>query len=82
MVENDNFDVFLRRLANAIILRALCDLKKDKDSYVFRTARNFCLGLSPAWSESLNLYCTIADVSEEMVKHKALEYIKNNKTRG
>ena len=63
--------ILLKRVASAVILQALKDLKCDRDSYRFKTARNFCLGTTPAWSDSLSLWCEFADVTAEKVKAKA-----------
>ena len=80
MVEDEEMFLLIRRISVAVILRALCDLKKRKSTYIFRTARNFCLGTTKNWQMSRNLYCELADISVEKVIQTAQIYIQNNNT--
>lgn len=75
MDEENIESVLLKRIASAVILQAIKDLSCDRDSYRFKTARNFCLGTSPAWKESLLLWCEFADINPERVIKKAREIV-------
>lgn len=66
---------FLKKVANAVILRAIKDLDYEEDTYRFRTARNFCLGVNEIWLDSLRLWCELAGVDEGKVKEYARERI-------
>lgn len=76
MEENDVYGVFLKRLASAVILRALIDLKKKRETYTFTTARNFCLGVNDFWFDSLKVWCDLAGVDIEKVRKKARGILK------
>jgi len=77
VMENDSF-IFLKKIAKALILRALLDLRFKKTSYRFITARNFCLGLG-VWRESLLTWCEVADIDYKLIQKKAEEYINANR---
>lgn len=79
-MENDSY-IFLQKIAKALILRALFDLKKNKKTYTYTTAKNFCLGVDKVWEDSLKTWCELANVSPKSVKHKAMEYINANRSR-
>lgn len=74
MLEEDVEELFLKRIANAVILRALCDLKSDKRTYRYISARNFCLGLG-GWYDSLLIWSELAGVEASQVIKKAEEII-------
>ena len=51
--------------------QAIKDLSCDKDSYRFKTARNFCLGTSDGWAFSRKVWSDLADIEESKIKEKA-----------
>lgn len=77
---DENVCLFLRRLGNAIILRALNDLNSSKyGGYRFNTARNFCLGTTEKWKMSRNTYCELADIEEKKLERIAKKIIEEKK---
>lgn len=75
MVEDEAFVIFLRRVAMAVILRAINDLSSKKGSYRYNTARNFCLGTTKAWEDSRDIYCQLADIEPKKIRQEALRRI-------
>ena len=75
MIEDEKTIIFLRRVANAVIIRSLKDLRYTKGTYRYNTARNFCFGLTEDWKESRDLWAELADVSPEKIIKKAEELI-------
>jgi len=75
-MENDSY-IFLQKIAKALILRALLDLRSKKTTYRFITARNFCLGKG-VWGESLKTWSELANVDFKLIQKKAKEYINAN----
>ena len=65
----------MRRVASAVILRALNDLRYQKGSYRYNSARNFCFGTTQGWKESRDLWCELAEVSPQKVIKTAEEII-------
>lgn len=72
--ENDVYWIFLRRVASALIIRALNDLRGNVETYRYKTAYNFCFGIG-VWESSLLLWSELADISPEKVKKIAKEII-------
>lgn len=62
MVEDDAARIWLKRIAGAVILQALADLRFGKKTYKYLMARNFLLATTPDWSDSRALWCELADV--------------------
>jgi hypothetical protein len=76
---DENVCLFLRRLGNAIILRALNDLSSSKyGGYRFNTARNFCLGKG-IWKDSLLIWCECAEIEPIKVQKEAERRINARK---
>lgn len=76
MDEEENIEsVLLKRIASAVILQAIKDLSCDRDSYRFKTARNFCLGTSDGWAFSRKVWSDLADIEESKIKEKSMEIV-------
>lgn len=79
MEEDERVVLFLRRVANAVILRALNDLRFPKDTYRFITARNFCLGVNKIWYSSLETWAQLADLDIQKIQKEARKRIDVNR---
>lgn len=62
MVEGDVESVLLKRIASAVILQALKDLRCEKKTYKYLMARNFLLATTNDWADSRSLWCELAEV--------------------
>lgn len=58
-------------LARAIIKQALRDSLSKKDTQIRREGRNFLLGSSPAWRNSLEDVCLLAELNPYKIIKKA-----------
>ena len=54
-------------LAAAVIFQAEKDANLWKDNYHRQTARNFLCGSSAKWLESLEFWCTLAQIKPNVV---------------
>ena len=79
MEEDERVVLFLRRVANAVILRALNDLRFQKDTYRFITARNLCLGVNKMWYSSHETWAQLADLDIQKIQKEARKRIDVNK---
>lgn len=77
---DDEYSIFFKRLASAIILRALNDLKGKKDTYRYITAYNFCFGIDDVWLDSLKLWSDLAETTPEKITNKAMEIVNGKST--
>ena len=66
-----------KELARAIIKQALRDSIGKKDTQIRRDGRNFLLGSSPAWRNSLEDICFIAELSPDKIRKRAQFWDKN-----
>ena len=56
-----------QELAEAVLLQAQKDASIRKDCFDRRSARNFLCGTSRPWLESLELWCSLAEISLEAI---------------
>ena len=64
-------DLDWKELAKAVIDRAWLDARARRSDYNRVKARNFLLGKTREWRDSLEMWCTLAGQDEESVMYRA-----------